>query len=127
LCDRDCGCVPIIDDERLVGILTDRDLCMAIFHSGTTCSSIRICDVMAHKVITCSPDEPIQAAERRMRQHQVRRLPAVDANQRVRGILSINDLARASMQRGGGPTPQEVDATLAAICEPHTRAEAPST
>jgi CBS-domain-containing membrane protein len=75
----------------------------------------------------CGPETDLKAAQELMRHHQVRRLPVVDAEQRVVGVLSLNDLAnRAALPRGNPPphaTPADIGATLARIGEPHDARE----
>ncbi|MGE5174986.1 MAG: CBS domain-containing protein [Hyphomicrobiales bacterium] len=92
---RDCGFVPVVEQRegRLVGIVTDRDICMATATRHLAPDAIRVEDVMTRGGITCAPGESIHAAAHRMAESQVRRLPVIDLDRRVVGILSLNDLA----------------------------------
>jgi CBS domain-containing protein len=95
--DHDCGCVPVIDArEHLVGILTDRDICRAAHEVGEALWRLRVADHMIAPVHSCWAEDSIELAEEMMRIHHVRRLPVVDHERRIVGLLSIDDLARAS-------------------------------
>ena len=120
--ERDCGAVPVLDQEgAVVAMLTDRDLCMAAMLQGRGLSEIRVSSAMSKGLWSCRPDDDLSHAEEVMRAHKVRRLPVVDAQGKLLGILSLSDLARASMDvEAGGPgkravKPSEVGATLGAI------------
>lgn len=96
----DCGCVPVCNDEdRTIGIVTDRDICMAAYTRGLPIASIPVTTAMSKTVFTCQPDDSIESAEETMKHHQVRRLPVLDSNQQLVGILSLNDIALAYKKR----------------------------
>jgi CBS domain-containing protein len=120
--ERDCGSVPVLDQEgAVVAMLTDRDLCMAAMLQGKGLSEIRVSSAMSKDLWYCRPDDDLLHAEEVMRAHKVRRLPVVDAHGKLLGILSLSDLARASMdaeagkQRKRAVQPSEVGTTLGAI------------
>jgi CBS domain-containing protein len=120
--ERDCGAVPVLDQEgSVVAMLTDRDLCMAAMTQGRALSEIRVSSAMSRNLWSCRADDDLSQAEAVMRARKVRRLPVVDAGGKLLGILSLSDLARASMapKRGGAQKkpvePSEVGATLGAI------------
>ncbi len=99
-----CGCVPVIDEQRrLVGFLTDRDICMAAYTQGAPLQALRVETAMARNVISCHVNDEIADAARIMREAGVRRLPVVDKGGRLVGLLSIDDLACESQRnlRGG--------------------------
>lgn len=119
--EGDCGVVPVIDeDRRVVGMLTDRDACMAAWSRGSAMNDIRVGEVMAKHVYSCWSDDSIEAALELMRERRLRRLPVVDASERLVGILSLSDLA-LSCARGGARElrPAVVGNLLAAISTPH--------
>lgn len=123
--ERDCGCVPVIDDQdRLAGVLTDRDIAVAAFTRGRALSELRVGDTMASLVYTCRLDEPLSAALARMGNHQVRRLPVVDGSGRLVGILALSDvlrngpLARAPMPLGTASVVASTWHALRRICQP---------
>ena len=119
--EHDCGCIPIVDaDDTLIGVITDRDVAMAAYMQGKPLAQICAADVMAKPVHTCRPDEDVSVAQKRMRDHQLRRLPITDSNGSLIGVLSLNDLAlEASRERGPGVRPQvravDIAETLAVI------------
>jgi CBS domain-containing protein len=93
--ERVCGCVPVVDDEgRPISIITDRDICMAAWIQGKPLSQIEVASAMSRRLLIVGAREPIAVAEAIMRRHFVRRLLVVDAEGRLVGVLSIDDLAR---------------------------------
>lgn len=91
--NRDCGSVPVVDGERrVVGMITDRDICMAVATRNRLASEIQISEVISGRVYACSPDDDIKDALETMQSAQLRRLPVVDDDGLLRGILSINDV-----------------------------------
>lgn len=119
--DCDCGCIPVVDDEqRVIGMITDRDICMAALFKGRPIQEISIGDVMSRVVITCRSDDTVQQAERIMREARVRRLPVTDETGRLVGLISLNDIAREAASERSSRTPQitlnDVALTLSAVC-----------
>ena len=115
----DCGILPVIaDGQKVVGVITDRDICMAAATKHRDPTRIRVREVISGKVYGCSPDTEIHEALKIMQQKQVRRLPIIDAlDGRLAGILSMNDLAlEASTERKGDLSAEDVENTLRAIC-----------
>jgi len=93
--DYDCGCVPVVDAEgRLSGIVTDRDICMAAYTSGTRLEDLRVGDIMVRSVHVCHADDSISRIVTLMAEGQVRRLPVLDSEHRPLGIVSVADIAR---------------------------------
>ena len=127
--DRDCGCVPVVDgNNKVAGILTDRDVCRAAYVEGKPLSAIEVQSVMAKEVFSCRSDENLKEAEKLMRQKQIRRIPVIDQYGHLVGLLALSDVVRATrLSRPGddpGLWPEDVAVTLAAICEPKTSARA---
>src|SRR5918993_4730910 len=90
---KDCGSVPIVDaEQRIVGMITDRDICMAVCTRNKLATELKVGEVMSGKVFACAPDDNIRDAMETMQSSQLRRLPVVDADGKLRGILSINDV-----------------------------------
>jgi len=120
--DGDCGSIPVVDSwSRVIGMITDRDICMAAYTQGRSLEQIRVQDVMSKNVTSCKTSDSLEQAEELMRRQKVRRLPVVDAEMHLVGLLSINDIARAAKAQ----TPHLRDASLrhvgqllADICEP---------
>jgi CBS domain-containing protein len=95
--DGDCGVLPVVDgSQRVVGVVTDRDICMAAVLSDRAPSGIVVSEVMSKSLHSCSPEDSLTTAEGIMSANQVRRLPIVDSDQRLIGILSLADLIRAT-------------------------------
>jgi CBS-domain-containing membrane protein len=93
--DHDCGFVPVLDGaDRLVGVVTDRDLCMAAFTQGRPLHELPMAAAMARQVRTVRADDSLATAMAAMQEVAVRRLPVVDAEGRLVGVLSSNDLVR---------------------------------
>jgi CBS domain-containing protein len=118
--DGDCGAVPVITaDRKVIGMITDRDICIAAATRSKPPAEIRAGDVIGGNggVHAVKPDDDVRVALRTMRKHRVRRLPVVDQQQQLAGILSINDLAiNASPTLPDSVPAQEFLETLQAIC-----------
>jgi CBS domain-containing protein len=118
--DGDCGAVPVVNEERKVlGMITDRDICIASATRSRPPAEIRAGEVIPtnHGVHAVKPDDDVRVALRTMRKHRVRRLPVVDQQQRLTGILSINDLAINTSPTLPDSVPaQEFLETFQAIC-----------
>jgi CBS domain-containing protein len=115
----DCGVIPVVDDAgHAVGIVTDRDICMAAYTQGKALREIPVTTAMAHHVIAIRADESVETAEHLMADNQIRRIPVVDTDGQVIGVLSLNDVVRqASCERQVGVDREFVE-TLAAVSQP---------
>ena len=101
--EGDCGVLPLVDaDNKVIGILTDRDICMAAATRFRPAAEITAGEVSSGKVHTCRLDDDVRQALETMRTQAVRRLPVVDENGRLRGLLSMNDVALAARSAGRG-------------------------
>jgi CBS domain-containing protein len=117
--EGDCGAVPVVtDDRKVIGMITDRDICIAAATRAKPPAEIRAGEVITnHGVHAVKPDDDVRVAMRTMRKHKVRRLPVVDREQRLAGIVSINDLAIAASPSQADSVPaQEFLETFQAIC-----------
>jgi len=129
--ESDCGCIPVIrtnGDSRVVGVVTDRDIAMAAYTQGKQLWAILVTQAMAHKVIACHANDGVSQAEALMRDNQVRRLPVLDQNEHLVGLLSLNDVAReaqrqASTGKRAEVTEDAVAETLAFVCQPRASHE----
>ena len=93
---KDIGPVPIIENEqtkKLVGIVTDRDLALKIVAEGRDAKSTKAEEVMTRKVVTCRGEDDVQKALDSMSEHQLRRIPVVDNDHRIVGIIAQADVA----------------------------------
>ena len=96
LCDRNIGSMPVLADQqsrKLVGMITDRDLCCSVIAQGLDPKTTQIEKLISFPPMSCRDGENIETCERLMQEHQVRRVPIVDAEDRVIGIVSQADLA----------------------------------
>ena len=120
--ENDCGVVPVVEaDEDVVGMITDRDACMAAYTRGLPLNAIRVGDVMSRQVKSVRAEEDAGTATAAMRELRVRRVPVVDALGRLVGIVSLGDLARrASSGNSKGISRDSVLETLASVCRPWT-------
>ncbi len=102
--EHPCGAVPVVDEQsRPVGFLTDRDICMAAYTQGKPLAELNVDVAMARNVVTCAAEDDLRSAAGLMRQHSRRRLPVVNGEGRLVGLLSLDDLAceAARSLRGG--------------------------
>ena len=105
---------------KLVGIITDRDICISTFTRGQAPQQIPVADAMTQQVYSCAPNEPVSAAERLMSDYQIRRVPVVDDADQPIGLLSFNDIAR-HVARSGASNGEKLAAiqTMSGICKSH--------
>ena len=102
--EQPCGALPVVDDaSRPIGFLTDRDICMAAYTQGKPLPELRVETAMARKVVTCRAADDIRKAADLMRQSHTRRIPVVDRDGTLVGLLTLDDLAceAARVLRGG--------------------------
>ena len=93
--ERNCGAAPVVDAEgKLVGMLTDRDVCIAAYTQGRRLADISVDSVMSKTTYAASADDSIERVLEIMADAQVRRVPIVDAERRVAGMIALADLAR---------------------------------
>jgi len=93
LWSRDCGMLPVVDRERkVIGVVTDRDLFFALGTRNRLAGEITIGDVSPAKPYVCHDDDEILDALQTMAQHKVRRLPVVDREGKIVGVLSLDDI-----------------------------------
>jgi CBS domain-containing protein len=93
---EDIGPILIVDDDQrrtLVGIVTDRDLVLKVIAEGLDPQTTRVGDVMSKKLVTCRADDDVDVAMKAMAQFQLRRIPVVEDNMRLVGIISQADVA----------------------------------
>lgn len=91
--DLDVGPVPVCDNDRLAGMLTDRDITVRAVAEGRDPKACRVRDVMTPDVVYCFDDQSVEEGERVMSEQQVRRVLVLDRNKRLVGIVSLGDLA----------------------------------
>src|SRR5262245_28720058 len=95
--DNDCGCVPVVDaEDKVVGIVTDRDVCMSAYFGGRELRELRASGCMASELLTCRPGEPAANVVRRMGERKVRRALVTDEQGHLVGLVSLGDLFNAA-------------------------------
>jgi CBS domain-containing protein len=100
--DVDSGIVPIVDGDRLVGTLTDRDIAIRVVAEGKDPESVKAIDVASRDLVTIDPQQDLDEALRLMARHQVRRLPVVEEDGKLVGLVAQADIAaHASDERTG--------------------------
>lgn len=102
--EQDCGCVPVVSRGNgaatLVGMITDRDVCMAAYTQGRPLQATKVHSAMARSLCTCRPTDAVSVALKVMRTNQLHRIPVVDAEDHLLGILSLTDVAREAAHIG---------------------------
>jgi CBS-domain-containing membrane protein len=117
--EHDCGIVPVVDsDNRVQGVLTDRDVCIALGTRNLPAAAVKASDVMSTNVITSSIDADLESALATMQSGRVRRVPVVDAGGGLCGILSLDDVVlHVTEKPKDGKLRNAMVGTLKAICE----------
>jgi CBS domain-containing protein len=121
--EHDVGCLPVVGEScEVVGMITDRDICMAAYTRAARLAEVDVASVMSREPHACSPDNSVAQAGELMRLDRIRRTPVVDARGRLVGILSLADLAREAChqkrRKYGEALDAEITTTLAAVSEP---------
>jgi CBS domain-containing protein len=119
--DNDCGVLPIIKDGRkVIGMITDRDICMALAMRDTNPSSVSVEQVMSGQVYAVKPEDEVDQALQEMQEHRIRRLPVVNPEGELEGMLSMNDIVLNAKESNAGPAESirdsDVVKTYQAIC-----------
>jgi CBS domain-containing protein len=104
---EDVGSVPVVEGDRIVGVVTDRDIVTRVVAEGRDTDSTTIGDIVSSDVVTVEPDTSIDEALGLMSEHQVRRLPVVE-DSRLVGIVAVADVARAADEEKTGEVVQDI-------------------
>lgn len=119
--ESDCGILPVVVEEgRVVGLITDRDICMAAATKHKDAASITVGDVITGLVFSCAPETDVREALSTMKRERVRRLPVLGPDGTLQGMLSMNDvvLEAAPVKRNSSITYADVVETFKSICGP---------
>jgi CBS domain-containing protein len=92
--DEDVGLIPIVESDRLVGTVTDRDIAVRLVAEGKSPKKTRVADIASRELVTIDPDQDVEEAMRLMAKHQVRRLPVVEDDGKLVGIVAQADIAK---------------------------------
>ncbi len=120
--DSDCGILPVVNHEGEVeGVVTDRDICMAVATKNRVASEISVWETSAGQLYACSPEDYIHHAMKIMQECKVRRLPVMNENRVLQGMISLNDIILNVTGKKGkkvtDPTIEDVFQCLRAISE----------
>lgn len=128
MADGNWGCLPVVEPgtERIIGILTDRDIALRVVATARDPRTIDVEEVMSRGIVCCHADDDIEDVEQCMRSHRVRRVPVVDALGRVIGIISQADLAIRAFRERHAIDAEDIARTLEALSEPVPCPRAPA-
>jgi CBS domain-containing protein len=106
--DEDTGIVPIVEGDRLVGTVTDRDIAIRVVGGGKDPSSTTVGEISSRELVTIDPQQELDEALRLMARHQVRRLPVVEEDGKLIGIVSQADVAKHASTKQTGDVVQDI-------------------
>ena len=117
--EADCGMLPVVDGGAIEGVVTDRDMYVALATRNARAAGLKVGAVATKTVVTCAPEDDVHAALALMKQAHVRRLPVIGFGGIVLGILSMNDVVLAVGEGDQTVTSEDVVEALKAICGHH--------
>jgi CBS domain-containing protein len=106
--DGDIGSTPVIENDRLAGIVTDRDIVVRVIAEGGDVRTKTARDAMSPGILYCYADDSVEAVLENMGGQQIRRLPVVDRDKRLVGVVSLGDLALSGKRKAAGEALQEI-------------------
>jgi CBS domain-containing protein len=105
---EDSGIAPIMDGERLVGVVTDRDIAIRVVAEGRDPQTTKVEEIASTNLVTIDPEQPLDEALRLMADHQIRRLPVVEEDGKLVGIVSQADVARHADEQQTGEVVERI-------------------
>jgi CBS domain-containing protein len=121
--EMDIGVVPVVESDRsrkLVGVVTDRDLCVWVVAEGQDPKTVQVQSCMTTHLVSCQPDDAVEIAMDLMREHLIRRILVVDRQGIIQGVVAMADLVRSS-----DLPPSDIHAVLKQVSEPTAAASRP--
>jgi len=106
--DEDVGLAPIVEGDKLIGMLTDRDIAIRVVAEGRNPDEVKVSEVASKQVVTIDPQQDLDEALRIMAKHQVRRLPVVEEDGRLVGVVAQADVAREGDDMQTGELVEEI-------------------
>ena len=106
--DEDVGIAPIVEGDRLVGVLTDRDVAVRVVAEGLDPERVKVFEVASRDVVTLDPGQDLDEALRLMARHRVRRLPVVEEDGRLAGVVAQADVAEHADERRTGEVVDQI-------------------
>jgi CBS domain-containing protein len=106
--DEDAGLIPIVEGEKLVGTVTDRDIAIRVVAEGKSPESITVGEIASRELVTIDPQQNLDEALRLMARHQVRRLPVVEEDGKLVGIVAQADIARNASDAKTGDLVEDI-------------------
>jgi CBS domain-containing protein len=106
--DEDAGLIPIVDGDRLMGVITDRDITLRVVADGRDASSMRVEEIASKSLVTVDPDQGLDEALKMMAEHQVRRLPVCEEDGRLIGIVAQADIAKHAGAKRTGEVVEQI-------------------
>jgi CBS domain-containing protein len=106
--EEDVGLAPIVEGEKLIGMLTDRDIAIRVVSEGRNPDQVKVRDVASTRLVTVDPQQDLDEALRMMAKHQVRRLPVVEEDGRLVGVVAQADIAREGDDSRTGQLVEEI-------------------
>lgn len=106
--DEDVGLVPIVESDRVTGMVTDRDIAVRVVAEGRSPAGTRVSDIASRELVTIDPDRSLDEALRLMAKHQVRRLPVVEEDGKLVGIVAQADVAKRAAADKTGEVVEEI-------------------
>lgn len=116
--EADCGVVPVVgENNKVLGMLTDRDICIAVATRHRRADEIRVGEVISGQLFSCDPDAELKTALVTMKEHKIRRVPVVGRKGELLGVLSLNDVILEAKEGRNkkSPSVEEVLDVLKAI------------
>jgi CBS domain-containing protein len=113
--NEDCGMIPVVSEHQVVGVITDRDICMATYTQGKAPSELRVEGAMSRQLFSCGADDSLATALAAMRNNRVRRLPVLGVEGKLLGVLSLADIVRWAQPLANPAIDAAITETLAAI------------
>ncbi|WEX79196.1 CBS domain-containing protein [Sinorhizobium numidicum] len=108
--DEDIGALPVGENDRLIGMVTDRDIALRALANGHDVSSLTARDVMTHEIVYCRTSESVEDAIHLMESKMIRRLPVINDDKRMVGMLSLGDISHCTSRELTGELVQAVTA-----------------